>query len=172
VIGGARHAHHVVVVAVAGSSGTKRPQGEGESLACATVVPVARSNYGYARSLRDLGPSTFDIHTVGGRRFASRRWFGRGGGKRSASQGTVPSSRCGAGDKSVPSPCPNVRPLTARHGVVQRPVPRTIVLSATVDSPHQVGSQADSAGSIPVTRSTREKRCSTYESGANLTPRK
>ena len=31
-------------------------------------------------------------------------------------------------------------------------------------------SQADSAGSIPVTRSTREKRCSTSESGANPTP--
>jgi hypothetical protein len=42
--------------------------------------------------------------------------------------------------------------------------PRTIIRPDTVDSPYQVGSQADSAGSIPVTRSTREKRCSTSES--------
>jgi hypothetical protein len=45
--------------------------------------------------------------------------------------------------------------------------PRSIKRSATVDCPYQVGSQADSAGSIPVTRSTREKRCKTSKLCAN-----
>ena len=37
----------------------------------ATVVPVARSIVGHARPLRDLSPSTVEIHTVGGQQFAS-----------------------------------------------------------------------------------------------------
>ena len=40
--------------------------------------------------------------------------------------------------------------------------PRTIIQPDAVDSPDQVGSQADSAGSIPVTRSKHEKRCSSW----------
>ena len=45
----------------------------------ATVVPVARSNDGHSRPLRDLARSTVEIHTVRGRRFASRRsgWLAR-----------------------------------------------------------------------------------------------
>src|ERR1035437_8789967 len=56
----------------------------------------------------------------------------------------------------VPSTCPNPRNLTASHSLTRCPrVPRSFGLD-TVDSPYQVDSQADSAGSIPVTRSTRE----------------
>jgi len=55
---------------------------------------------------------------------------------------------------AVPSACPNCRRLTANRGLKRLSTPRSIRRSATVDCPHQVGSQADSAGSIPVTRST------------------
>ena len=64
---------------------------------------------------------------------------------------------------AVPSACPNCRRLTANRGLKRVATPRSIKRSATVDCPHQVGSQADSAGSIPATRSTRDKRCSTSE---------
>ena len=64
----------------------------------------------------------------------------------------------------MPSACPNCRRLTVNRGLKRVATPRSITRSAAVDCPHQVGSQADSAGSIPVTRSTREKRCSTSES--------
>src|SRR5665811_2496848 len=50
------------------------------------------------------------------------------------------------------------------RGLKRVATPRSIKRSATVDCPHQVGSQADSAGSIPVTRSMLEKRCTTSES--------
>jgi hypothetical protein len=65
---------------------------------------------------------------------------------------------------AVPSACPNCRRLTANRGLKRVAAPRSIKRSAAVDYPYQVGSQADSAGSIPVTRSIREKRCSTSES--------
>ena len=65
---------------------------------------------------------------------------------------------------AVPSACPNCWRLTAHRGLRRLSTPRSIKRSATVDCPYQVGSQADSTGSIPVTRSTREKRCSTSES--------
>jgi hypothetical protein len=39
----------------------------------ATAVPVARTNDGYPRPLRDISASTLETHTSGGRRFASRR---------------------------------------------------------------------------------------------------
>jgi hypothetical protein len=49
----------------------------------------------------------------------------------------------------VPSACPNCRRLTANRGPKRLSTPRSIKRSATVDCPYQVGSQADSAGSIP-----------------------
>jgi hypothetical protein len=48
---------------------------------------------------------------------------------------------------------------TVTRGLTRLCAPRSIMRSATVDRPYPIGSQADSAGSIPVTRSTREKRC-------------
>ena len=56
--------------------------------------------------------------------------------------------------------CPNCRRLTVNRGLKRVAAPRSIKRSAAVDYPYQVGSQADSAGSIPVTRSKCEKRCS------------
>jgi len=63
---------------------------------------------------------------------------------------------------ALPSACPYCRRLTANRGLKRLSTPRSIKRSAAVDCPHQVGSQADSAGSIPVTRSTREKRHRSY----------
>src|SRR5450759_3543330 len=54
----------------------------------------------------------------------------------------------------------NERSLTDSHG--QAGV--LLTLSAVRSRRHSYHSQADSAGSIPVTRSKREKRCSTSES--------
>ena len=51
------------------------------------------------------------------------------------------------------------RSLAGTHG--QSGV--ALTLSAVRSGGHSLHSQADSAGSIPVTRSTREKRCSTIE---------
>ena len=65
----------------------------------------------------------------------------------------------------MPSACPNCRRLTVNRGLKRVAAPCSTRRSAAVDCPHQVGSQADSAGSIPVTRSTGEKRCSTREFG-------
>ena len=83
---------------------------------------------------------------------------------------TAPSFTVSSQRHSVPLPCPSVRQLTASRGFTRASTPRTTIASARVDSPYQVGSQADSAGSIPVTRSTREKRCntSTFDDSSSL----
>jgi hypothetical protein len=55
--------------------------------------------------------------------------------------------------------------LPATHGASRAEAasaPCKITRSAAVGSLHQVGSQADSTGSIPVTRSTREKCCRSW----------
>jgi len=54
------------------------------------------------------------------------------------------------------------RPLGATNGLLRPP----ILLQHRRRRRHKNSSQADSAGSIPVTRSTREKCCNTSESGA------
>ena len=88
---------------------------------------------------------------------AYKRW-GRGGGVRAATFRTAPRpqalrqyrARTRAGS------------MTDSHGQIGM----LLTLSAVRSRRHSYHSQADSAGSIPVTRSTREKRCYTYESGA------
>jgi hypothetical protein len=142
----------------------------GRTRRCVTAVPVARSNDGYTRPLRNVGQSMLEIHTVDGRRLASRR---------SGVQFPPLACRDGTYDSphpsshlhvvvpafSVPLPCPSTRQLTASRGLTR---PTRLARSPGLPQwirPYQVGSQADSAGSIPVTRSIREKRCSTSEFG-------
>jgi hypothetical protein len=57
--------------------------------------------------------------------------------------------------------CPLLRSNTVSRSHRWRPLLRKIPLGRARDTRHQVGSQADSAGSIPVTRSKREQRCRT-----------
>ena len=55
--------------------GTKTPQVDGGFCPCHGRAS-STVNDGYTRPLRDLGPSTVETHTIGGRRFASRRSSG------------------------------------------------------------------------------------------------
>ena len=59
------------------TSRTSKPKGAADvwrmASRRATVVPVARSNDGYSRPLRDVASSTLETHRLGSRRFASRR---------------------------------------------------------------------------------------------------